>query len=66
MYKVFESVDSMMFMDIPDHLKTQRLCNKATEENLEMLEAIPDRYKTHEMCERAVKKWSYVMVYVSI
>ena len=39
-----------MFTYIPDHLKTQYMCNDAVERDVWMFKYVPDRLKTQEMC----------------
>ena len=34
---------------IPDHLKTQEICDKVVTRNPRMLDYIPDKFKTQEM-----------------
>ena len=41
--------------DVPDHLKTQKMCNKAVEEDPYQLGDFPDHLKTQKMCEKAVE-----------
>ena len=40
---------------IPDHLKTQEICDKAVACNPRMLDYIPDKFKTQEMYIKAVE-----------
>ena len=35
--------------DVPDHLKTQEMCNKAVEKNPYQLDDFPDHLKTQEI-----------------
>ena len=39
---------------IPDHLKTQEMCDKAVARNSSMLDYIPDKTKTQEMYIKVV------------
>ena len=39
---------SILFF-IPDHLKTQEMCNEADEKNPWGLDDVPDHFKTQEM-----------------
>ena len=41
-------------MAIPDHFKTQEMCNKAVHIEPNLLTYIPDCLKTQEMCNEAV------------
>ena len=40
---------------IPDHLKTQEMCDKAVACNPSMLDCIPDKSKTQEMYIKVVE-----------
>ena len=40
---------------IPDHLKTQGMCNKAVEKDPYNLKYVPNQFKTRKMCEKAVE-----------
>ena len=40
--------------EIPDHLKTQEMCNEATRINPLSLPYVPDHPQTQEMCNAAV------------
>ena len=40
---------------IPDHLKTQEICDKVVTRNPRMLDYIPDKFKTQEMYIKAVE-----------
>ena len=41
--------------EVPDRLKTKRMCIKALKENPWLLEGVPDCFKTQEMCNKAVR-----------
>ena len=41
---------------IPDHFKTQDMCNKAVEEDPCSLINVPDHFKTQDMCNKAIEK----------
>ena len=41
--------------EIPDRLKTKKMCIKAPEENPWLLEGVPGCFKTQEMCNKAVR-----------
>ena len=43
---------------MPDHFKTQRMCERAFEESPHSLEFVPDHLKK-KICERAVEKHPY-------
>ena len=40
--------------EIPDHLKTQEMCDEAVCIESYPLEVVPDHFKTQEMCNEAV------------
>ena len=40
---------------VPDHFKTQKMCNEAMSNNPTVLFLIPDHFKTQEMCIKAVE-----------
>ena len=42
-----------MLEDVPDHLKTQKMCKKAVEKDANILEYVPDQHITQEMCIKA-------------
>ena len=49
---------------IPDHLKTQEICEKAAEKKLYQLGDFPDHFKIQKMCERAVENEPETLKYV--
>ena len=49
---------------IPDHLKTQEMCNKEVDIEPCLLALVPDHLKTEEMCNKAVRWKSYTLRYV--
>ena len=53
--KYVVKIASYMFEYVPDHLKTQDMCNNAVARSFWMLEYVPDRFKTQDMCIDAVK-----------
>ena len=42
-------------IEIPDHLKTQEMCDEAVRIGLWSLRYVPDHLKTQEMCNLAIK-----------
>ena len=42
---------------VPDHLKTQEMCEKVVEEEPYTLRLVPDYFKMKKMCERVVNKY---------
>ena len=49
---------------IPDHLKTQEMCNKGVDMELCFLWFVPDHLKTQGMCDKAVHKKPWLLKYV--
>ena len=49
---------------IPDHLKTQKMCDKGVAYNPMMLGCISDKFKTQEMCDKAVEEDPWLLKYV--
>ena len=43
------------FHRIPEHFKTQKMCNKGVEVDLSFLQLVSDYFKTQEMCNKGVK-----------
>ena len=43
------------FEYVPDHLKTQEMCNKVINKNVLNLVYVPDWFITQEMCNKAVE-----------
>ena len=44
-----------MLEHVPEHLKTQKMCNEAVQSEPWMLEHVPEHLKTQEMCNEAVQ-----------
>ena len=57
-------INSLTLKDVPDHLKTPEMCQKAVEEDLHCLEFVPDKFKTAEMCEKVVDIYPPALIYV--
>ena len=53
-----------MLKFVPDHLKTQQMCDKAIIENGGTLKSVPDCYKNQEMCNKAVDNYPHVLEFV--
>ena len=47
--------------EIPDHLKTQEICNEAVDIEPLSLAYVPNRFKIQEMCLGAVRRESYTL-----
>ena len=50
--------------EIPEHFKTQEMCNKAFDIEPFSLPYVPDHFKTQELCERAVEEGLYMLMFV--
>ena len=50
--------------EIPEHLKTQEMCDGAVCMEPYSLEVVPDRRKTREMCNEAVGRERFTLYYV--
>ena len=53
--------DPRMLRHVPDHFKTQEICNNAVEKNPQALQDVPFHFKAQEMGEKAVEKTSWVL-----
>ena len=49
---------------VPDHLKTQEMCNEAVHINPLLLTYVSDHFNTEEMCKEAVTNKAYTLRYV--
>ena len=49
---------------IPDHLKTQEMCNEAVDIEPLSLASVPDRFKTQEMYDKAVRNKLCMLLFV--
>ena len=49
---------------VPDHFKTQEMCEKSVEKDPWWLFNVPNRFKTDRMCEKAVQKNLLCLEYV--
>ena len=49
---------------IPDHLKTQEMCNKEVDIKPHFLVLVPDRLRAEEMCNKAVCKYPWLLKYL--
>ena len=50
---------------VPEHLKTQEVCNEAVQSDPGTLKYVPDHLKTQEMCNEAVQGDPWALKYVS-
>ena len=50
--------------DFPHHFKTQEMCERAVENEPEMLEYVPDCFKTEEICKEAVHREPYALGHI--
>ena len=49
---------------VPDHFKTQEMCNKAVKHDSWMIKYVPDQFKTEEMCKELVTHKAWMLDYV--
>ena len=49
---------------IPDHLKTQEICDKAVHTEPLSLAYVPDQFKTQEMCNETVRNKLCMLLFV--
>ena len=54
----------LMLKSIPDHLKTQEMCNDIMRINLAERFFLPDCFKTQEMCNEALTRNPYTLRFV--
>ena len=50
---------------VPDHFKTEGMCEGAVEKNQYTLRDVPLHFRTQEMCIKAVEKYLYPLKFVS-
>ena len=51
-------------MVVPDHLKTQELCNEAVHMEPRLLAFAPDHLKSQEICKEAVIRNPYMLRFI--
>ena len=56
MYNEVVRNNSYALRHVPDHFKTQQMCERTVEIVSWSLAYVPDHFKTQQMCERAVEK----------
>ena len=49
---------------VPDHLKTQGMCDKAVVRNPWLLTYVPDPFKTQKICDKAVRDYLFSLQFV--
>ena len=49
---------------IPDHLKTQEMCNETVHLNPLSLKYVPDHFKIQEMCDEVVRNKLCMLLFV--
>ena len=49
----------MLLTEVPDHFKTQEMCNEEVRIELSILAFFPNRFKTQKMCNEAVRNWPW-------
>ena len=50
--------------EMPEHLKTQEMCNEAVRIEPNSLPYVTDQYKTEAMCSEAVRNKPYTLLFV--
>ena len=50
---------------VPDHFKTEEMCNQTVENNPYRMRFIPVHFRTQEMCIKAIEKYLYPLIFVS-
>ena len=50
--------------EIPDHLKTQEMCDEAVRIESYSLEVVPNCFMAEEMCNEAVRRQPFTLYYV--
>ena len=50
--------------DVPDHLKTQEICNEVVSTYPCLLEHVPDHLKTQQMCDKAFREDTFSLQYI--
>ena len=55
----------LLFVFVPDRLKTQEMCNEIVYTMPKAFCSIPDHFKTQDMCKKAVEKDPSMLKYVS-
>ena len=50
--------------DVPDHLKTQKICKEVVSVYPCLLEHVPDYLETEEMCDKAFWEYTFSLQYV--
>ena len=56
--------DLWVLEDVPDHFKTQEICERVVENKPETFQFIPNHFKTQEICDKAIKVDSSSLQYV--
>ena len=56
-----KSVDGTVFMHVSDCSRTQKMCNKAIEQDSK---SVSDYFKTPEICKKDVKKPLFAIIHV--
>ena len=56
MNKIFESLNTKIFINDSNHFNYQKIQNELKKKYSEMLNLIPDHFKSQKVCERAIKK----------
>ena len=57
--KIFESIDTIKFLNVCDFRQIQEICNKVVEKDSIMFKFVPNHFETQEICERTFKRFLY-------
>ena len=60
----FIEIIRRLIIYVPDHVKTQEMCNDSVRIKPLSLAHVPDRFKTQEMCIEAVARNPYTLKYI--
>ena len=57
-------IEPILLWCVPDHFKTQEMCNELVHAMSKAFRWIPERFKTQEICIKAVQRDSSMLKYV--
>ena len=57
-------INMSLHTSVPNHLNTQKMCNKAVDMESYVLEFVPDHLNTPKMCNKSVRINPYMLKYV--
>ena len=65
MNKIFECLDSIMFINVCDLCQTQKISNKVVKKAPVIFKFVHNHFKAQVMCQRAVERFFYAFSYFS-